>query len=159
MSALSRSAATAVALSALAVAMPALAQAGVQRCESKDGHVTYSNTECPPGSTPVRKVNTDPPVSVEERKAAQERAQKDSAAVKQIDRERAEQAARDKRQAEDRTKSSKPKERCERAQRDLQRAKTTRAELSERAATVDKMQKADHEISRREADVTKDCAR
>lgn len=134
------------------------AQSGVQRCESKDGHVTYSNTQCPPGSTPVRKVNTDPPVSVEEQKAAQERAKKETTAAKQIDKERAQTEARDKRAADERAKTeAKAKERCERARRDLQRAKTTRAELSERAATVDKMQKADHEISRREAEVTRDC--
>jgi hypothetical protein len=136
------------------------AQSAVQRCESKDGSVTYSNTECPPGSAPVRKVNTDPPVSVEERKAAQERAKKDSSTIKQIDKERAQEEARAKREADQRAKAeAKSKERCERARRDLQRAKTTRAELSEQAATLDKMQKADREISRREADVAKDCTR
>jgi hypothetical protein len=136
----------------------AWAQSGVQRCESKDGHVTYSNTQCPPGSTPVRSVNTDPPVSVEERKAAQERAKKETTAAKQVDKERAQAEAREKRAADERARAeAKAKERCERARRDLQQAKTTRAELSERAATVDKMQKADHEISRREAEVIKDC--
>lgn len=136
------------------------AQSGVQRCESKDGHVTYSNTQCPPGSAPVRNVNTDPPVSVEERKAAQERAKKETTAVKQIDKERAQNEAREKRLADERAKSdAKARERCERASRDLQRAKTTRAELSERAATVDKMQKADREISRREAELAKECPR
>jgi hypothetical protein len=34
----------------------------VHRCEGKDGKVTYSNTQCPEGTKPVRKVNTDPPV-------------------------------------------------------------------------------------------------
>ena len=38
----------------------------VSRCEAKDGTVTYSNRECPSGTTPVRKVNTAPPVSVPE---------------------------------------------------------------------------------------------
>lgn len=136
------------------------AQSGVQRCESKDGHVTYSNTQCPPGSAPVRNVNTDPPVSVEERKAAQERAKKETAAARQVDKERAQSEAREKRAADERAKAAaKANERCERARRDLQRAKTTRAELSERAATVDKMQKADGEISRREAEVARDCPR
>jgi predicted ribosome quality control (RQC) complex YloA/Tae2 family protein len=144
---------------ALSLSPAVRAQSAVQRCESKDGSVTYSNTDCPPGSTAVRKVNTDPPVSIEEKKAAQERARKDDSTVKQIEKEHAQEQARAKREADQRAKTeAKAKERCERARRDLQRAKTTRAELAERAATVDQMQKADREIGRREAVVAKDCA-
>ena len=146
---------------AAAVAGAASAQsASVQRCEGKDGRVTYSNTQCPDGTVPVRKVNTDPPVSVEARKAAQEQAKKDVAAVKQIDKERAQDEARGRKQAEAQAKTeAKTAERCERARRDLDRAKATRADLGQRAATVEKMQKADQEIGRREATVAKECAR
>jgi len=152
---------SAVAVAALAFAAAASAQpSSVQRCEGKDGRVTYSNTQCPEGTVPVRKVNTDPPVSVEAKKAAQELAKKDSAAAKQIEKEQAQQEARDRKQAEERAKAeSKSKEKCERAKRDLERARTTRAELGSRAASVEKMQKADREIGRYEAEVTKDCPR
>lgn len=140
----------------------------VHRCESKDGKVTYSNTQCPEGTTPVRKVNTDPPVKVEDQKAAKDRAKKDAAEVKQIDKERAEQEAKEKRDAEDQTQAAakeqkkaetKAKEKCDRAKKELDKAKTARAELYARATTVEKMQKADRDISRREADVARDCPR
>lgn len=146
---------------AVALVTAAAAQTGtVQRCESKDGRVTYSNTACPEGTSPVRKVNTDPPVSVDAKKAAEQRANKDGAALKQIDRERAQQEARDRKQADERAKAdAKAKERCERAKRDLERAKATRADLNARPAPVEKMQKADHEIGRREEEVARECAR
>jgi hypothetical protein len=145
----------------LANAADVPAQAGgVQRCEGKDGAVAYSNTQCPPGTTPVRKVNTDPPVSVEARKAAQEQAKKDAAAAHKIDKERTQQETRQRRQADDRSKSdARAKERCEGARRALERAQATRSDLGARPATVEQMQKADREISRRESDVARDCAR
>ena len=62
-------------------------QMQVQRCEGKDGKVTYSNRECPAGTSPVRKVNTAPPVSVPEQKAAKDRAKKDAAEVKQLEKD------------------------------------------------------------------------
>lgn len=151
----------AVAVIAVSAAFAAAAQpSNVQRCESKDGRVTYSNTQCPDGTVPVRKVNTEPPVSVDEKKAAQEQARKDTAAAKQVDKERTQQENRERKQAEERAKAeAKAKERCDRAHRDLDRAKATRVQLDERAMTVEKMQKADREIGRREADVVKECAR
>lgn len=134
--------------------------ASVQRCEGKDGRVTYSNTQCPDGTVPVRKVNTDPPVSVEAKQAAQELAKKDAAAAKKVEKDQAQQEAREKKQADERARAdARAKEKCERAKRDLERARTTRAELGGRAATVEKLQKADLAISRHEADVGKDCAR
>jgi hypothetical protein len=144
---------------ALAVLSAASAQpSSVQRCEGKDGRVTYSNTQCPDGTLPVRKVNTEPPVSVEARKAAQDQAKKDTAAVKQLDRERTQEEARDRKQAEARAKAeAKAAERCERARRDLERARETRADAGRRALPVDKMHKADQEIGRREAAVAKEC--
>lgn len=151
----------AVAFLALAVLPVASAQtSSVQRCEGKDGRVTYSNTQCPEGTVPVRKVNTDPPVNVEARKAAQEQAKRDGTAVQQLERERAQQEARDRKQADDRAKAeARAAERCERARRDVERAQATRAELGRRGATVEKLQKADQEIGRREAGAAKDCPR
>jgi len=152
---------SAVAVIVVSAACSAGAQPGnVQRCESKDGRVTYSNTQCPDGTVPVRKVNTEPPVSVDAKKAAQEQAKKDTAAAKQMDKERAQQESREQKQADERAKvQARAKERCDRAHRDLDRAKATRVQLDERATTVEKMQKADHEIGQREADVAKECAR
>jgi len=151
----------AVAVIAMSAACGSWAQpSNVQRCESKDGRVTYSNTQCPDGTVPVRKVNTEPPVSIDAKKAAQEQAKKDAAAVKQADKERAQQESRERKQADERAKAeAKAKERCDRAHRDLDRARATRVQLDERAVTVEKMQKADREIGRREADVAKECAR
>ena len=135
-------------------------QQQVQRCEAKDGKVTYSNTQCPDGTTPVRKVNTDPAVRVEDQQAAKDRAKKDAAEVKQIEKERAQQDAKEQRQANDRKKTeAKTQEKCDRAKKELDKTKATRAELYARATTVEKMQKADSEISRRETDVGRDCPR
>jgi hypothetical protein len=149
-----------VALGAAVAGAASAQSASVQRCEGKDGRVTYSNTQCPEGTVPVRKVNTDPPVSVEARQAAQDLAKKDSAAAKQLEKDQAQQDARDRKQADERAKAdAKARERCERAKRDLERARTTREELGGRATKVEQLQKADLAISRHEADVAKDCPR
>ena len=150
-----------VVIAGFALATAATAQsANVQRCEGKDGRVTYSNTQCPEGSHPVRKVNTDPPVSVEAKKAAEDLAKKDAAAAKQIEKEQAQQEVRDRKQADERARAdAKSREKCERAKRDLERARATRAELGGRGATVEKLQKADAAVGRHEADVGKECAR
>jgi hypothetical protein len=48
--------------------------AAIVRCEAADGRVTYSNTDCPPNTRAVRKVELSPPVVVndENRTAARE---------------------------------------------------------------------------------------
>ncbi|HTN49273.1 MAG TPA: DUF4124 domain-containing protein [Burkholderiaceae bacterium] len=130
----------------------------VQRCESADGKVTYSNTQCPEGTSAVRKVNTAPPVAVDEQKAAKDRAKHDAAEAKAVDKTRAQEQTRVDREAADRKKAeAKTRERCERAQKDLERARSTRASLDQRAATIEQMQKADKEISRREGEAAKAC--
>jgi hypothetical protein len=131
----------------------------VQRCESADGKVTYSNTRCPEGSSPVRQVNTSPPVAVDEQKAAKERARKEAADAKSIDKAREQEQARLQREAAEQKKvQAKDAQRCANARRDLERAQATRAVMSEqRAATLDQMQKADREIGKREAEVAKAC--
>src|SRR6187402_2182727 len=80
-------------------------QMQVQRCEGKDGTVTYSNRECPAGTRPVRKVDTSPQVSVPDQQAAKDRAKKDVAAVKQLDKDQKKQADDEKRAAEKREKA------------------------------------------------------
>ena len=131
---------------------------GVQRCESPDGKVTYSNTQCPEGTSAVRKVNTSPPVAADEQKAAKERAKRDVVEAKSIDKAKSQEQARAEREAAERKKAeAKQHERCERAQKDLDRARSTRAALDQHAATVEQMQKADKEIGRREADASKAC--
>ena len=149
----------AVLLLPLAFAAVAEAQSGVvQRCESKDGRVTYSNTACPAGTTPVRRVNTEPPISVDDSKAAQDRARKEAAAARQIDKEQGQQEARERKQADERAKAdAKAKERCESARRELERSRASRSELNARPSVPEKIDKADSEIKRRESDVSREC--
>ncbi len=146
---------------ALATAGGAAAQQmQVKRCEAKDGTVTYSNRECPAGTTPIRKVNTSPTVSVSDQQAAKDRAKKDVAEVKQLDKNRKKQAAEEKRAAEKRERAdAKVADRCERARRDLARAIEMRNKVDTRAATIEQMQKASGEVSRREAELPKACPR
>lgn len=135
----------------------------VQRCEAADGKVTYSNSPCPDGTKVVRQVNTTPPIAVEEQKAAKDRAKRDAAdakdAEKARDKEReTEEAKAERAAAEQKKVQAKERERCDRARRDLERARSARASLlQQRAATIDEMQKADREISKREAEVAKAC--
>ncbi|MGZ8993468.1 MAG: DUF4124 domain-containing protein [Burkholderiaceae bacterium] len=147
------------ALAATLLASDALAQQmQVQRCEGKNGTVTYSNRECPAGSSPVRKVNTAPAVSVPEEKAAKDRAKKDVAEVKQLEKDQKKKAEEEKRAAEKRNKAeAKIVDRCERARRDLARAIEMRNAVDTRAATIEQMQKATGEVSRREAELPKAC--
>jgi hypothetical protein len=41
--------------------------AAIVRCESADGKVTYSNSDCPPNTKAVRSIDLSPPVEVHER--------------------------------------------------------------------------------------------
>jgi hypothetical protein len=133
-------------------------QMQVQRCEAKDGTVTYSNRECPAGTTPVRKVNTSPAISVPDQQAAKDRAKKDVAEVKQLEKDRKKQADEEKRAADKREKAdAKVADRCERARRDLARAIEMRNKVDTRAATIEQMQKASQEVSKREAELPKAC--
>ncbi len=133
-------------------------QMQVQRCEAKDGTVTYSNRECPAGTTPIRKVNTSPSISVPDQQAAKDRAKKDVAEVKQLEKDRKKQADEEKRAAEKRERAdAKVADRCERARRDLARAIELRNKVDTRAATIEQMQKASGEVSKREAELPKAC--
>lgn len=133
-------------------------QMQVQRCEGKDGTVTYSNRECPAGTKPVRKVDTSPQVSVPDQQAAKDRAKKDVAEAKQLEKNQKKQADEEKRAAEKREKAElKVADRCERARRDLARAIEVRNKVDTRAATIEQMQKASQEVSKREAELPKAC--
>ena len=143
----------------LSAALGAQAQ-GIQRCEDGRGGATYTNGSCPAGTQLARPVNTAPPVNDADRKAAEARARQDTQAVKSIERERAAEEARVKAQA-DKTRKAEPANsaRCDKARRDLERARTTRTELSSRAATVEQMQRADREVGRREEDLGRACGK
>jgi hypothetical protein len=141
----------------LAAANSPLAET-VQRCESADGKVTYSNTQCPAGTSATRKVNTSPPVAVDEAKAAKDRARRDAAEVKEIEKGRAKEEQKAERTAAEQKKTQdKQRERCDRAKHDVERAANARAALQLKAATAEQMQKADRDISKREAEATKAC--
>jgi hypothetical protein len=156
-------AARALAGPSLALLAAAAAAQGVQRCEAPDGKVTYSNTKCPEGTTPVRQVNTSPPIAVDEQKAARDRARRDAAEARDVDKSREQEAAREKAEAEraaaeQKKAQAKARERCDKARAELERARNTRASLmQQRAATIEEMQKADRDIGRREADVSRAC--
>ncbi len=143
---------------ALLAACSACAAQQVQRCESQDGKVTYSNTKCPDGTSPVRSVNTSPPVAVDEQKAAKERARRDAAEAKAIDKARAKEEAQDQRAAAEQKKAqAKERERCDKAKDALAQAKDARAELHRQPATIQQIQKSDGEIAKREAEVARAC--
>jgi hypothetical protein len=143
----------------LPAAQAASAQ-GIQRCEDGTGRATYTNGPCPSGTQATRPVNTAPAVPDAERKAAEARTRQDSQAVKAIERERAAEEARTKAQADKARKAEAgDAARCDKARRDLERARSTRSELSSRAATVEQMQRADREVGRREEDLSRACGK
>jgi hypothetical protein len=135
----------------------------VHRCEGPDGKVTYSNTQCPAGTSPTRKVDTAPPVSVDDQKAAKERAQKDAQAAKQVDKKEEKQRLDDKAKADkdaaDRKKAeTRSRESCDKALHELDVARDRRADLAARSRTIDQEQKAEAEVKRRETDAKRECA-
>lgn len=143
----------------LATALAAQAQ-GIQRCEDGRGGATYTNGPCPAGTKATRPVDTAPPVADADRKAAEARARQDGQAVKSIERERTAEEARAKAQADKVRKAEAGNAaRCDKARRDLERSRTTRAELSSRASTVEQMQRADREVGRREEDLARACGK
>ena len=155
--ALQRAWATITPLVLLAASSTCAAQQ-VQRCESPDGKVTYSNTKCPDGTTPVRSVNTSPPVAVDEQKAAKERARRDATEAKAIDKARAKEEDQDQRAAAEQKKAqAKERERCDKVKSELAQAKDARAELHRQPATIQQIQKSDGEIAKREAEVARVC--
>lgn len=75
----------------------------VQRCETPEGKVTYSNSQCPAGTEPVRSIEPDAGPTAADQKAARERAQQRSRELDKLERQRQkeeEKAARDRTAAE-----------------------------------------------------------
>lgn len=149
------------ALCALLLATAGAAQSqGIQRCEDGRGGATYTNSPCPAGTKAARPVDTAPPVTDADRKAAEARARQDSQSVKSMERERTAEETRAKTQADKARKAEAGNAaRCDKARRDLERSRTTRAELSSRASTVEQMQRADREVGRREEDLARACGK
>ncbi len=145
---------------ALLMAAGAAPAQQVQRCESPDRKVTYSNTNCPEGTTPVRNVNTSPPVAVDEQKAAKERAKRDAEQAKAVDAARAKEEAQAQAQraaADQKKAQAKERERCEKAKHELAQSMDASAALHRKSATIQQMQKADGDIAKREAEVKRAC--
>jgi hypothetical protein len=78
----------------LAFAIPGtlLAQP-IQRCEGPSGKITYSNTECPTGTNPVKALQAAPAPSPEAQKAARDKVAIDAQAAQQLGQERQQQQA------------------------------------------------------------------
>jgi hypothetical protein len=122
-------------------AVPALAQT-VQRCESPDGKVTYSNTDCPSGTQPVRKVEPDPGPTPADQKAARERAQQHSRELDKLERQRQkeeEKAARARAAAD--AKQAKHDVECRKLEA---RVRVAREEFE--SATLQRRQQADRKL-------------
>lgn len=59
---------------AVLLMLPAVAMAqAIQRCEGANQRITYSNAECPAGTTPVKAVTPAPKPSAQSQAAAQEK--------------------------------------------------------------------------------------
>jgi hypothetical protein len=80
-------------IAALAIALAAgvatiVSAQQIQRCEGPDGKITYSNAECPVGTTAAKAVQTAPPPSSEAQQAARVRAARDAQTADQIAQQR-----------------------------------------------------------------------
>ncbi len=106
----------------------------------------------------MRSVNTSPPVAVDEQKAAKERAKRDAAEAKAVDKARAKDETQEQRAAAEQKKAqAKERERCDKAKGELAKAKDTRAELHRQPGTIQQIQKSDSDIAKREAEVARVC--
>ena len=87
---------------AVAFIVPATAAAQpIQRCEGAGGRVTYSNSECPDGTKPIKAVQAVPAPPPEAQRAAREKAARDAQAVQQFAVERQAQQATAMQQQQD----------------------------------------------------------
>jgi hypothetical protein len=70
---------------AVASIVPAtVAAQSIQRCEAAGGRVTYSNSECPEGTKPIKAVQAAPAPSPEAQRAARETAARDAQVAQQL---------------------------------------------------------------------------
>jgi hypothetical protein len=73
--------------------LPALHAQSIQRCESADRSITYSNTECPPGTKPVRSLAPAAEPSPEAREAAAARLKRETDQATVLENQRRQQQA------------------------------------------------------------------
>jgi hypothetical protein len=80
---------------AVALIVPAtVAAQPIQRCEGAGGRVTYSNSECPEGTKPIKSVQAAPVPPPEAQRAARDQAARDARAARQLaEEQKAQQAA------------------------------------------------------------------
>jgi hypothetical protein len=116
----------------------------VQRCESADGKVTYSNTACPPGTQAVRKIEPEPPPPAVDQKAARERTQRYAREVERLESERKKEeqnAQRQRAAAEERARKKQAE--CRKLE-----ARVEDAREAFEQATLAKRQEADRKLRR-----------
>jgi hypothetical protein len=65
----------------------------IQRCEDASGKITYSNTECPSGTSPVKALKAAPAPSPEAQQAARDKAARDAQEAQQLGQQRQQQQA------------------------------------------------------------------
>jgi hypothetical protein len=85
---------SALVASLVALAVPgALLAQQIQRCEDARGKITYSNTECPAGTSPVKALQAAPGPTPEAQQAARDKAARDAQAAQQLGEQRQQQQA------------------------------------------------------------------
>ena len=139
-------------LSVMFVACAAGAQ--IQRCEGPDGKVTYSNESCPPGTRAVKSVDTRPPVTEADAKAAKTRAQRDAVEAKAIEKQHeAEEKSRTRAREAARKKEEQLERECNKKRIAVNKAKDAYdfAPLSQRPVT-------EKNLARAQEGFDKDCA-
>jgi Domain of unknown function (DUF4124) len=63
----------------------------IQRCEDSRGKITYSNTECPAGTSPVKALQSAPTPSPEAQQAARDKAAREAQAAQLLGQQRLQQ--------------------------------------------------------------------
>lgn len=63
----------------------------IQRCEDARGKITYSNTECPQGTSPVKALQAAPAPTPEAQQAARDKATREAQAAQQLGQQRQQQ--------------------------------------------------------------------
>jgi hypothetical protein len=87
---------------AVAFIVPAtVAAQQIQRCEGAGGRVTYSNSECPEGTKPIKAVQSAPAPTPEVQRAARDQAARDAQAAAQLAEQRKAQQATAAQQRQD----------------------------------------------------------
>lgn len=137
-----RAGATAAVVAAGLAWVPAALAQEVQRCESPEGKVTYSNSPCPAGTQAVRKIEPDPGPSTADQKAARDRAQQHSRELDKLERQRQkeeEKAARERAAVD--AKQAKRDAECRKLDA---RVRAAREEFE--SATLQRRQEADRKL-------------